>query len=69
MDTDQTSIVHGEAGTKHSSVSLEPEAAIDLHPCIEQCDTSSDVPREVVVARENCGESECSNGTGVLVVL
>ena len=69
MDTDQTSIIHGKACTKHSSVSLEPEAPINLHSSVKKCDTSSHVPREVVVAREDCGESECSNGTSVLVAL
>ncbi len=69
MDTDQTSIIHGKACTKHSSVSLEPEAPINLHSSVKKCDTSSHVPREVVVAREDCGESECCNGTGVFVVL
>ena len=63
--THQTSIIHCDPSSEHSTVTVKQKFSTCFHSCVQQCDPSTSVSDKVVVTAEDGREAKCSNGTCV----
>ena len=64
----QASIIHGNACSKHCHIAVKEQFSSCLHSCVEQGDSPSPVPDEVVSTLKDGGESKCSYSTSIFIV-
>jgi hypothetical protein len=65
----QASIIHGYACSKDCHIAVKQQCPVSLHSCVEQSDTTSPVPDEVVSAPKDGWESKGGHSTCIFIVL